>query len=256
MEEFEWGCGAGWQHEAGARAERHHRDTHIFPRLADPTKALLRSQGGPGSRLAFSTCPMCRITRLGSHDFRLLLLRRLQRPLPLTVCSCRCGRPPDAYGHHRAACARAGVLGRRGSVWRVWWPEFVHKRVAVCFLPHTLPNQTLNKLTSEPVIIASCEGTFPVRITGTTTLHANIELYRRNHATLALSWKSLGTTFSRTFTSPLHELGRLGGALASLCGQNDGLYLLCPECVTSCLSAHLCNGALQRETSRHQHPHP
>ena len=25
-----------------------------------------------------------------------------------------CGRPLDAYGHHRAACARVGVLGRRG----------------------------------------------------------------------------------------------------------------------------------------------
>ena len=114
VEEFEWGCGAGWQHEAGARVERHHRDSHIFPRLADPAKALLRSQGGPGSSLAFSTSPTCRITRLGSHHFRLHWLRRLQLPLPLTVRSCRCGRPLDIYGHHRAACARVGVLGRRG----------------------------------------------------------------------------------------------------------------------------------------------
>ena len=63
--------------------------------------------------MAFSTCPTCRITRLASHNFRLLLLRRLQIPLPLTVRSCQCGRPLDAHGHHRAACARAGVLGRR-----------------------------------------------------------------------------------------------------------------------------------------------
>ena len=27
---------------------------------------------------------------------------------------CRCGRPLDASGHHRAACAQSGVLGRRG----------------------------------------------------------------------------------------------------------------------------------------------
>ena len=93
MEEFEWGCGAGWQHEARTRVERHHRDSHIFPRLADPAKALLRSQGGPGSVLVFSTSPTCRITRLGSHHFRLLLLRRLQHLLPLTVRSCQCGRP-------------------------------------------------------------------------------------------------------------------------------------------------------------------
>ena len=32
------------------------------------------------------------------------------------VCphSCRCGRLLDAFGHHRAACSRSGVLGRRG----------------------------------------------------------------------------------------------------------------------------------------------
>ena len=28
---------------------------------------------------------------------------------------CRCGRPLDPCGHHRAACAEAGVLGRRGN---------------------------------------------------------------------------------------------------------------------------------------------
>ncbi len=64
--------------------------------------------------LAFSTCPTCRVTALESNVFRMILLRRLQMPLPLTVRTCRCGRPLDAYGHHRAACARVGVLGRRG----------------------------------------------------------------------------------------------------------------------------------------------
>ena len=58
--------------------ERHHGDSHIFPRHADQAKALLRSQGGLGSGLVFFTSPTCRITRLGSHHFRLLLLRRFQ----------------------------------------------------------------------------------------------------------------------------------------------------------------------------------
>ena len=44
----------------------------------------------------------------------MLLLRRLQLPLPLTVRSCQCGHFLDAHGHHRTACARAGVLARRG----------------------------------------------------------------------------------------------------------------------------------------------
>ena len=46
--------------------------------------------------------------------FRVLLLRRLQFPLPMTVRNCRCGLPVDLRGHHRAACARAGVLEKRG----------------------------------------------------------------------------------------------------------------------------------------------
>ena len=29
---------------------------------------------------------------------------------------CRCGRPFDSRGHHRAVCAQAGVLGRRGCL--------------------------------------------------------------------------------------------------------------------------------------------
>ena len=33
---------------------------------------------------------------------------------PFSVRSCRCGRTIDIFGHHCAACARAGVLGRRG----------------------------------------------------------------------------------------------------------------------------------------------
>ena len=92
VDEFEWGCGIGWQHEAASRVERHHRDDHIFPHLTDPDRALLLSQGGPGSGLAFSTCPTCRITGMGAQHFRIppLALRRLQLPLPLTVRSCRC----------------------------------------------------------------------------------------------------------------------------------------------------------------------
>ena len=65
---------------------------------------ISRSGGG----LALSTCPMCRL--LDSHFFRVLLLRGLQ--LPLACLSC--GRSLGAHGHHRAACARTGVLGRRG----------------------------------------------------------------------------------------------------------------------------------------------
>ena len=112
-EEFE-PAQRGWQHEAASRVERAHRETQIFPRMTDAAKALVRSHGGPGAGLALLTCPTCRLTTIDSHLFRVILLRRLHMPLPPTVRSCRCGRLFDSFGHHRAACARAGVLGTRG----------------------------------------------------------------------------------------------------------------------------------------------
>ena len=114
-DEFEPGCQrGGWQHEAVSRVEVQFRDENLFNRLDNASKALVRSQGGVGAGLAFSTCPLCRVTRLEPHLFRVLLLRRLRLPFSLSGRSCRCGLPLDSSGHHRAACARAGILGRRG----------------------------------------------------------------------------------------------------------------------------------------------
>ena len=44
-----------WQHEALSRVERQHREVNQFPRLSKG-RALVRSQAGPGSGLALSTC--------------------------------------------------------------------------------------------------------------------------------------------------------------------------------------------------------
>ena len=79
--------------------------------LADHEKALLRSQSGLGAGVALSATPSSYHTRIDSQLFRVLLLHL---PLPPPSRFCRCGRPIDALGHHRAACARTGVLGRRG----------------------------------------------------------------------------------------------------------------------------------------------
>ena len=86
----------------------------LFARLDDTGQALLRSQGGPGAGLALTACPLCRVTSIEPQLFRVLLLRHLHLPLPLTARHCRCGLPLDSRDHHRAACARVGVLGRRG----------------------------------------------------------------------------------------------------------------------------------------------
>ena len=103
---------AGWQHEASSRIEQEHRET-LFRVMAEPERALLRSQGGSGVGAALQTCPTCPLTRIDLALFRVLLLRRLRLLLPLSARFCRCGRPLDFRGHHRAVCARAGVLGRR-----------------------------------------------------------------------------------------------------------------------------------------------
>ena len=104
----------GWQHEASSRVERRRRTREVFPVVTDAERALIRAQSGPGGGTSFSTFPSCFLTRIDSHLFRVLLLRRLQLPLSLAPRLCRCGRPLDPCGHHRAACAVSGVLGRRG----------------------------------------------------------------------------------------------------------------------------------------------
>ena len=82
--------------------------------MSDREKASLRSQSGAGTGTSFSTSPTCFLTRIEPPFFRVLLLRGLRLPLPLTQRSCQCGRTHNSCGHHRAACARSGVLGRRG----------------------------------------------------------------------------------------------------------------------------------------------
>ena len=94
----------GWQHEAASRVEHHHRDRVLFPLLSDHEKALVRAQGS-GSGGAFFAVPSSYATRFEPQLFRVLLLRRLHLPLPLSVRNCRCGRPLDSRGHHRALCA-------------------------------------------------------------------------------------------------------------------------------------------------------
>ena len=86
----------------------------LRPTLSDAEGALLRSQGGPLASAPFVSFPMSRFARLEPQVLRVLFLRRLRLPLPLTARACPCGRPLDDLGHHRSACAVAGTLGRRG----------------------------------------------------------------------------------------------------------------------------------------------
>ena len=104
----------GWQQKATTVVEQSFVHTQVWPLLNGPTRALLRSQHGPFASAPFTALPTSRVTRFDAQPFRLLLCRRLHLPLPLTLRTCRCGRRLDMFGHHRATCAEAGVLGKRG----------------------------------------------------------------------------------------------------------------------------------------------
>ena len=90
----------GWQYEAASRVEQQFRDQVLFERLPAQARASMRSQAGPGAGIALSVVPTGCLTQILPHLARVILPRRL--------------RPIDSFGHHRAACARSGVLGRNG----------------------------------------------------------------------------------------------------------------------------------------------
>ena len=104
----------GWQHRAARCLEERHLRRQVWPTLSDPARALVRSQQGPLASPALTALPTSRATRIDPQPFWVWLCRRLFLPLPLSSRTCQCGRLLDMYGHHRAACSRAGVLGCRG----------------------------------------------------------------------------------------------------------------------------------------------
>ena len=64
-----------------------------MPRLPQHERAMLRSRSGPLAGVPMSTTPCNFLNRIDSNLFRVLLLRRLRLPLPLSARQCRCGRP-------------------------------------------------------------------------------------------------------------------------------------------------------------------
>ena len=101
---------SGWQHEAAFRVEQQFREQQLLQVLSESERALLRSQSGRGAGSFLTVPPTNPLVRFDSQIFRVLLLRRLRLPLPLSRRFCLI----DEFGHHRAVCAQAGVLGRRG----------------------------------------------------------------------------------------------------------------------------------------------
>ena len=89
------------------RVELQFRELQLMPALSEGDRALMRYQSGSGAVVAFSTTPCTPLTRLEPQLFRMPLLRRFRLPFPFSRRSVGIF---DALGHHRAACALAGVL--------------------------------------------------------------------------------------------------------------------------------------------------
>ena len=108
----------GWQFGATQKVEDCFLSGATWPRLSMPSRALLRSQGGP----------MAWHSRFDAQPFQILLLRRLWLQLLSSVRNSPCGLSLDSRGHHRAACTTAvswvgGVL-----LWRARRHASVERR--------------------------------------------------------------------------------------------------------------------------------
>ena len=104
----------GWQ-QGAANACHTTFQAELHSCLDPASQALLESQRGPHASKPFTTIPYHADSTYESHLFRILLLRRLRLPIPLTASHCRCRRALDPYGDHRAACAQSGILRNRAG---------------------------------------------------------------------------------------------------------------------------------------------
>ena len=97
----------GWQAPAAA-AVAAHLQTELLAQLDVPSQALLFSQTG-----AVGLSPLT-FPELTFPSEPLRALAAPPPPLLLSARTCRCRRPLDPLGDHRAACSRSGALRSRG----------------------------------------------------------------------------------------------------------------------------------------------
>ena len=102
----------GWQQRASQKLEDRFIHDTVWPALK--TVPDLSSAARPLASAPLTVLPTSKATKLDAQPFRLLLCRKLHLPLHLSMRTCRCGRLLDVFGHHRAAFAVAGVLGKKG----------------------------------------------------------------------------------------------------------------------------------------------
>ena len=102
----------GWQKHATVSVQSHHREHVVCHSSLQQTE---RWSDHRVVRCRQCLSRQCRQTGFEAEQFRVLLLRRLRLPLPLSVRSCRFFRLPDALGFWAGEGSRWRVLGARVS---------------------------------------------------------------------------------------------------------------------------------------------
>ena len=104
----------GRQQQAVKSLHQKFHQESFWPGLTDTAKALMHSQHGPLASAPFTAVPTTRMMRFEAQLFRVILCRRLHLPSPCPHAPADVAANSTHFGHHRAACAEAGVLGKRG----------------------------------------------------------------------------------------------------------------------------------------------
>ena len=106
----------GWQYWASSISDTFFRKSSLLSSRAAASRAHLRSHSGCNAGAALAYAPTSKEYTIPPQLFRVLLLERLQLPLPVTEATCEgCHSALDARGRHRAACTLSGRVKKRAT---------------------------------------------------------------------------------------------------------------------------------------------
>ena len=96
--------------------DTHFKKRSILSFRAAAGQAHLHSHSGANANAASAHAPTAPEHTIPPYLFRVLLLERLQLPLPVSEAKCNgCHAPLDVLGRHKASCTVLGRIGKRAT---------------------------------------------------------------------------------------------------------------------------------------------
>ena len=106
----------GWQYWASSMSDTFFRKSSLLSTRSAASRAHLRSHSGCNAGAALAHAPTSKEYTIPPQLFRVLLLERLQLPLPVTEATCEgCHSALDVRGRHGAACTLSGRVKKRAT---------------------------------------------------------------------------------------------------------------------------------------------